>query len=152
MKPSCDCINSRGFGAAVLTARIDSYPWISCRSGRAPATVNVVRGCVKTQSDLVVMPRGARISAFFCCPRDHTQDRTTAPNHYGGWRRRAFDPGPSYFTTSRAHSMKRSTTGVKVRCRSVTITTATVGQAIPTTTPSMRIDGHRGSKPNAGTP
>jgi hypothetical protein len=27
---------------------------------------------VKTQSDLVVMPRGARISAFFCFPRDRT--------------------------------------------------------------------------------
>ncbi len=29
-------------------------------------------GRVKTQSDLVVMPRGAPISAFFCFPRDRT--------------------------------------------------------------------------------
>jgi hypothetical protein len=29
-------------------------------------------GCAKTKSDLVVMPSGEQISAFFCSERDHT--------------------------------------------------------------------------------
>src|SRR5258706_12751058 len=43
----------------------------SCRADGVPVTAGMGPGCVKTQSDLVVMPRGARISAFFCSPRDH---------------------------------------------------------------------------------
>ena len=31
----------------------------------------MVRGCAKTKSDLVVMPSGRQIFAFFCSPHDH---------------------------------------------------------------------------------
>ncbi len=44
----------------------------SCRADPTLVTAALGPGCVKTQSDLVVMPRGVRISAFFCALRDHT--------------------------------------------------------------------------------
>ena len=48
-------------------------------------------GCVKTKSDLVVMPRGARISAFFCFPRDHTPQNSwcafTVQSFHTAWTR-----------------------------------------------------------------
>jgi hypothetical protein len=44
----------------------------SCHPGWMPMTAALGPGCVKTQSDLVVTPRRARISAFFCFPRDRT--------------------------------------------------------------------------------
>jgi hypothetical protein len=46
-------------------------------------------GCAKTRTDLVVMPRGARISAFFCSPCDHSPQNSgcicTAQTFHTAW-------------------------------------------------------------------
>jgi hypothetical protein len=40
--------------------------------GVEPSEAAVDPGCAKTKSDLVVMPSGGRIFAFFCSARDHS--------------------------------------------------------------------------------
>jgi hypothetical protein len=64
MNPPSIALNSGGFGAAALMALVGSYPWISCYSGCAPATVAVGAPGTEVAGDLsrpgrLVMPNVA---------------------------------------------------------------------------------------------